>query len=116
MQSTVPTSVVGRASGGLRWGGQHWRVEFEPIKSGVDSARDDEFGKPQRSPQGLEGRSNQGLYVIIDEVEEHCARAKEAGAEILLEPTAQEYGGVIYTCRDLEGHVWSFGSFDPWAE
>ncbi|PYA16645.1 glyoxalase, partial [Pseudomonas aeruginosa] len=20
-----------------------------------------------------------------------------------------------FTCRDPEGHVWSFGSYDPWA-
>lgn len=80
------------------------------------SARDDEFGRPQRSPQNLDGRSNQSLYVIIEDVEEHFERAKKAGAEILLEPTPQDYGGVIYTCRDPEGHMWSFGSFDPWAE
>ena len=21
-----------------------------------------------------------------------------------------------YTCKDPEGHQWSFGSYDPWAE
>jgi hypothetical protein len=21
-----------------------------------------------------------------------------------------------YSCRDLEGHLWNFGSYDPWSE
>jgi uncharacterized glyoxalase superfamily protein PhnB len=25
------------------------------------------------------------------------------------------YGGRDYTCRDLEGLVWTFGTYDPWA-
>jgi len=27
----------------------------------------------------------------------------------------QDYGGRDYTCRDLEGHVWTFGTYDPWV-
>jgi hypothetical protein len=23
-------------------------------------------------------------------------------------------GGRDFTCRDPEGHVWTFGSYDPW--
>lgn len=38
-----------------------------------------------------------------------------AGAEIVMEPEPQEYGGELYTCRDFEGFIWSFGSYDPWA-
>ena len=26
----------------------------------------------------------------------------------------QDYGGRAYTCRDSEGHIWNFGSYDPW--
>lgn len=28
----------------------------------------------------------------------------------------EEYGGRGYACRDLEGHLWHFGTYDPWAE
>jgi uncharacterized glyoxalase superfamily protein PhnB len=31
-------------------------------------------------------------------------------------PEDQDYGGRVYSARDPEGHVWSFGSYDPWAE
>jgi uncharacterized glyoxalase superfamily protein PhnB len=27
----------------------------------------------------------------------------------------QDYGGRDYTCKDPEGHVWTFGTYDPWA-
>ena len=51
--------------------------------------------------------------MVVDDVDAHCARARGAGAEILVEPFDPEYGGRMYTCRDPEGHVWSFGSYDP---
>ncbi len=28
---------------------------------------------------------------------------------------AQPYGGRLYSCRDPEGHLWNFGSYDPWS-
>jgi uncharacterized glyoxalase superfamily protein PhnB len=43
------------------------------------------------------------------------ARAKAAGAEIVMEIEDQDYGGRLYSCRDPEGHLWNFGTYDPWA-
>jgi uncharacterized glyoxalase superfamily protein PhnB len=36
------------------------------------------------------------------------------GAEITRAPRTQDYGG-DYTCKDSEGNVWTFGTYDPWA-
>ena len=55
------------------------------------------------------------LYVIVEDADVHCARARTAGAEIVDEPKDEDYGGRGYTCRDLEGHVWTFGTYDPYA-
>ncbi len=55
------------------------------------------------------------VYVIVADVDAHHDKAKSAGAEILSPPEDQHYGGRVYTCRDVEGYVWSFGSYDPWA-
>jgi len=44
------------------------------------------------------------------------ARAKAAGAKFVLDIKEEDYGGRGFTCRDLEGHVWNFGTDDPWAE
>lgn len=57
-----------------------------------------------------------GLYLIVDEVDAHAARARAAGAEIILGPEDKPYGGRGYTARDPEGNVWSFGNYDPWAD
>src|SRR5262245_54142737 len=43
------------------------------------------------------------------------ARAKAAGAEILYGPRDTDYGSREYAARDPEGHIWSFGTYDPWA-
>jgi uncharacterized glyoxalase superfamily protein PhnB len=59
--------------------------------------------------------NTQGTYVVVADVDGHYARAKAAGAEIVLDLKKQDYGGRDYTCRDLEGHVWTFGTYDPWA-
>jgi uncharacterized glyoxalase superfamily protein PhnB len=43
------------------------------------------------------------------------ARALAAGATIVLPLKDEDYGGRGFTCRDPEGHLWSIGSYDPWA-
>ena len=61
------------------------------------------------------GGSNQGNYVVIEDTDAHYERAKAAGAEILEEPHDKDYGSRDYTARDLEGNVWVFGTYDPFA-
>jgi uncharacterized glyoxalase superfamily protein PhnB len=67
-----------------------------------------------RLPGQIGGRVTQTIYMIVDDPDAHQARAKAAGAEIVNPCADQDYGGRVYTARDLEGHVWSFGSYDPW--
>jgi uncharacterized glyoxalase superfamily protein PhnB len=50
-----------------------------------------------------------GLFVEVDDVEAHHARARERGAGILREPEEPGIGYRIYTAEDLEGHRWMFG-------
>ena len=69
-----------------------------------------------KAPGEIGGVGAQSVYVIVDDADAHLARARAAGAEILLEISDKDYGGRDYTCRDLEGHVWTFGTYDPWAE
>ena len=51
-----------------------------------------------------------GLYVMIDDVDAHCRRARDAGAAIAEPPADQEYGHRRYTARDPEGHEWYFAT------
>lgn len=57
-----------------------------------------------------------GLYVRVDDVDAHYARALAAGAEIIRPPAETSYGAREYSARDSEGHLWSFGTYDPWAQ
>jgi uncharacterized glyoxalase superfamily protein PhnB len=56
---------------------------------------------------------NQALYVAVEHPDEHYARAKHAGAEIIMELQDTEYGSRDYAARDLEGHHWYFGTYAP---
>jgi uncharacterized glyoxalase superfamily protein PhnB len=56
-----------------------------------------------------------GIYVCVADVDAHYARAKAAGAEIARELQDTDYGSREYSVRDLEGHLWSFGTYDPYA-
>jgi uncharacterized glyoxalase superfamily protein PhnB len=82
----------------------------------LGSARDDEFGKLQKPPRDLGGVGTQSAYVVVADTDVHYRRAVAAGATVVMDIKDEDYGGRGYACRDLEGHVWNFGSFDPWAE
>ena len=61
-------------------------------------------------PDAIGGASTQICYLTVPDVASHHARAVGAGAKVLLEPQDDGLGGRFYTCRDLEGHLWSFGT------
>ncbi|MGE0211521.1 MAG: VOC family protein [Parvibaculaceae bacterium] len=73
-----------------------------------------EFSRLVSTPREA-GKPTSAIYVVVRDVDAHHARAKAEGAEIVLEPRDQDYGGRDYTARDPEGYVWSFGTYDPWA-
>lgn len=62
-----------------------------------------------RSPASLGGKNTQRVHVRIENgIDEHCARARQAGATIVKEPEDQFYGERAYIAADLEGHYWTF--------
>lgn len=73
------------------------------------------FDQLVKTPAQVGGIGTQSSYVVVDDADAHLARARAAGAEIVLDIQDADYGGRGYTCRDPEGHVWSFGSYDPRA-
>ena len=80
----------------------------------VSSVVDSEFGKALVTAEDA-GGSTQTTYVVLDDVDGHADQAREAGAQIFMEPEEQDYGGRSYSVYDTEGNVWTFGSFDPFA-
>jgi uncharacterized glyoxalase superfamily protein PhnB len=56
------------------------------------------------------------LYVYCDDVDALTVRAREAGAEVLMEPEDMFWGDRMARLRDPDGYLWSFatkvGEFD----
>jgi uncharacterized glyoxalase superfamily protein PhnB len=62
-----------------------------------------------RSPASVEGKNTQRVHVRLRAgIDEHCARARRAGARIVMEPADQFYGDRTYMAADPEGHHWTF--------
>jgi uncharacterized glyoxalase superfamily protein PhnB len=64
-------------------------------------------GSDYRNPRDL-GQETVGLYVLVGDADAVYERARAAGAEILQEPTDEQYGHRRFTARDPEGHHWYF--------
>jgi len=69
-------------------------------------------GEGLRSPRG-DGTTTQALYVYVADLEAHFEAARAAGAEILSPPADTDFGAREYHARDLEGHLWVFGTYRP---
>jgi uncharacterized glyoxalase superfamily protein PhnB len=54
------------------------------------------------------GEATHSVLVRVDDARTHCERAREHGAEILMEPRDFEYGERQYTAADPAGHQWTF--------
>jgi len=68
-----------------------------------------EFADWTTSPASMGGKNSQRVHVRLGRgIDEHCARARQAGAEIAMEPADQFYGDRTYMAVDLEGHHWTF--------
>jgi uncharacterized glyoxalase superfamily protein PhnB len=70
--------------------------------------------KPKSQPPSAVGGGNtQNMFVYVDDVEAHCARARAAGATIVAELKVSDYGDDYwadrgYECVDPHGHHWWF--------
>ena len=82
----------------------------------LGSARDDDLGRLQRPLDAPDAPVSESAYVIVSDVDAHHARAAAAGATVVMAPADQDYGGRLYACRDPEGNLWHFGSYDPWTD
>ena len=81
----------------------------------LGSALDREFDKLQKPPSATGSIPSQSPYIILEDADKHHERAVAAGAEIVMDIKDEDHGGRGYSCRDPEGHIWNFGTYDPWA-
>ena len=69
-----------------------------------------------KTPRDVGGVGTFEISVYVAEVDAHYKNTVAQGAEIVTAIEDKPYGGRGYSCRDPEGHVWGFASYDPWAK
>ena len=77
---------------------------------GADSANRLKMASSKEVPA-----KNQGVYIVITDPDALYARAKAAGARILMELHDTDYGSRDFIALDPEGNLWSFGTYQPFA-
>ncbi|MDF4004381.1 VOC family protein [Luteibacter sp. PPL552] len=84
----------------------------------LGSVREDTpFARHMVQPDEVMGRETQCACVTVTgDLRAHYERAKAAGALIVEEYAEKHQGGAGYAARDPEGHLWYFGTYDPWAD
>ncbi len=60
------------------------------------------------------GAPGQGIYVVVDDIDAHYERARDAGAEIVSELRDLGYSRE-YSASDSEDNRWHFGTYQPLA-
>ena len=84
------------------------------VMLGSVTETDNEFGRLIRQPDEVGGMETQSPYLIVADADGVYRQAKAAGAKIEIEIKDEDYGGRGFSCRDLEGHLWNVGTYDPW--
>lgn len=90
---------------------EHAQLTYRDGMVMLGSDRDSEHTRKVSSPDKL-GGITASVYVVVDDVDAHHARAKAAGADVS-ELTDQDYGSRDYSARDPEGNLWNFGTYQP---
>ena len=79
------------------------------------------LGRKGRFEQGfttprMAGGVTQSVLMIVESPDRLYESSLAAGAKIIDEIADFEFGGRLFSCRDIESHVWAFGSGDPWKK
>jgi len=80
----------------------------------IGPVSDTPFGKMMKQPREA-GGVTASLFAVVNDPDGHHARSKAAGFEIVMPLRDESYGSREYSVRDPEGHVWTFGTYDPAA-
>jgi uncharacterized glyoxalase superfamily protein PhnB len=76
--------------------------------------RESDLDRLMRQPDEIGGAETQTCYLVVEDADTHYSAAKAAGADIVIDIKDHDDLGRGYSCRDPEGHIWHFGTYDPW--
>lgn len=91
--------------------GSEGPIEHAELKLGPDVIM---LGSTKRPTDDEVWRgARQAISVTIDDPDAHHARAVSAGARIVQPLLDTHYGARAYSAHDVEGRVWTFGTYRP---
>ena len=93
---------------------EHAQLVRDEMMIMLSSVRDDEYGRHFETPKA-KGISTQGAYIIVMMSRALMSAHWRQAHKWWLSFESQDYGGEGFTVRDPEGHIWSFGDYDPWV-
>ncbi len=73
-----------------------------------------EFSRWMKQPDEVGGAATQTTYVVVTDADAVYNKAQAGGARIAMPIKNEDYGGRGFSCHDPEGHLWSFGTYNPW--
>jgi uncharacterized glyoxalase superfamily protein PhnB len=82
----------------------------------LGSMKDDEQESRFKAPVELGGAETSSAYIVVPDADAVYARAHAAGATIVRPLQDMPYGSREFAVSDPEGHTWSVGTYDPWAQ
>lgn len=95
---------------GARYDGADGQVMHAELHFGTGTLM---AGSLDGAGSGKPAPAGHGVYVVVDDVDAHFARAKAAGADVIWAPHDTEFGTRRHRVRDPEGYEWSFGTYSP---
>lgn len=78
----------------------------------IGPVADTPFGRVMRQPDEA-GGVTASIFCVVNDPDAHHARSRQAGFELVMPLRDESYGSREYSVRDPEGHVWTFGTYDP---
>ena len=81
----------------------------------LSSAEEYAFPEICTTPKAVGGVGTVEIIVYVEDPDAIYNRAVAAGATILIPVEDKPYGGRGFSCKDPEGHVWAFGSYNAWV-
>src|SRR5262245_45417553 len=90
------------------------QLTFGSVMIMLGPVRDSAFDKLLKQPDEIGGAETQVCYFFVADAHTHCARAKAAGAQVVFDIAHQANGGRSFSFPEPAGHLWNFGTYDPW--
>lgn len=82
----------------------------------LGSQKDDENGHRFRPPKEVGNVETCNIYLVVADAEAAYNRAQAAGAMVVKPIEDTHYGSREFTVKDLDGHTWTVGTYDPWIK